>query len=127
MRLERLGRLHAADPAVAAGEGRGSHAVTCVPGAREVGDCIDAQPARAATGRPVPYAQVSVASGRAVGATSQWAPRCRCSGDRLDAVAVGFTWLTRSVQGTASPPRPNCCSSARPTAAPLPAPLSRAP
>jgi len=100
VRLEPLEHRHAADLAVAVEEGRGTYSFTWVPRAHEVGDYIDAQLARAATGRLAPYAQVSVASGRAVGATSYWEPRCWRSDDRLDAVEVGFTWLARSAQGT---------------------------
>ncbi|MFF0094414.1 GNAT family N-acetyltransferase [Streptomyces canus] len=100
VRLEPLAHRHAADLAVAAEEQRRTYAFTWVPRADEVGDYIDAQLARAATGRLAPYAQVSVASGRAVGATAYWEPRCWRSDDRLDAVEVGFTWLAGSAQGT---------------------------
>lgn len=100
VRLEPLGHRHAADLAVAAEEHRDSYAFTWVPRAGEVGDYIDAQLARAATGMLSPYAQVSLASGRAVGATAYWEPRSWRSDDRLDAVEVGFTWLASSAQGT---------------------------
>ncbi|WP_329299795.1 GNAT family N-acetyltransferase [Streptomyces sp. NBC_00659] len=100
VRLEPLGHGHTADLAEAAEERRDSYAFTWVPRAGEVGDYVDAQLARAATGRLVPYAQVSLASGRAVGATSYWEPRCWRSDDKLDAVEVGFTWLAASAQGT---------------------------
>ncbi|MFF1624247.1 GNAT family N-acetyltransferase [Streptomyces sp. NPDC058272] len=100
VRLEPLDRRHAADLAVAAEEDRGSYEFTWVPRADEVGAYIDAQLARAATGRLAPYAQVSLASGRAVGATSYWEPRFWRTDDRLDAIEVGFTWLARSAQGT---------------------------
>ena len=100
VRLEPLERRHAAELAVAAEEQRGTYAFTWVPRADEVGDYIEAQLERAATGRLAPYAQVSLATGRAVGATSYWEPRCWLSDDRLDAVEVGFTWLAGSAQGT---------------------------
>ncbi|GAA3068441.1 GNAT family N-acetyltransferase [Streptomyces glomeratus] len=100
VRLEPLGHRHAADLAVAAEEDRTSYAYTWVPRAHEVGDYIDAQLARAAAGRLAPYAQISLATGRAAGTTSYWEPRCWLSDDRLDAVEVGFTWLARSAQGT---------------------------
>ncbi|MFF3888480.1 GNAT family N-acetyltransferase [Streptomyces sp. NPDC001914] len=100
VRLEPLGHRHAADLAEAAEEHRDSYAFTWVPRADEVGDYVDAQLARAATGRLAPYAQISLVSGRAVGATSYWEPRCWRSDDRLDAVEVGFTWLAASAQGT---------------------------
>lgn len=100
VRLEPLDHTHAADLAVAAEENRGTYAFTWVPRAAEVPHYIDAQLARAATGQLAPYAQVSVATGRAVGATSYWEPRCWLADDRLDAVEVGFTWLAGSAQGT---------------------------
>ncbi|MFE0252558.1 GNAT family N-acetyltransferase [Streptomyces sp. NPDC059010] len=100
VRLEPLTHRHAADLAVAAEEDRGTYAFTWVPRKHEIGDYVDAQLERAATGRLAPYAQVSLATGRAVGATSYWEPRCWRSADRLDAVEVGFTWLARSAQGT---------------------------
>jgi N-acetyltransferase len=100
VRLEPLDHGHAADLAVAAEEDRGSYEFTWVPRADEVGAYIDAQLARAATGMLAPYAQVAKSSGRAVGATSFWEPRCWRSPERLDAIEVGFTWLARSAQGT---------------------------
>lgn len=100
VRLEPLEHRHAADLAMAAEENRGTYAFTWVPRADEVGDYIAAQHARAAAGRLAPYAQISTATGRAVGATSYWEPRCWRSADRLDAVEVGFTWLAASAQGT---------------------------
>lgn len=100
VRLEPLEHRHAADLAVAAEEDRGTYEFTWVPTAAEVGAYVDAQLARAATGRLAPYAQVSAATGRAVGATSYWEPRCWRADDRLDAVEVGFTWLGASAQGT---------------------------
>ncbi|MGW2932890.1 GNAT family N-acetyltransferase [Streptomyces sp. NPDC001156] len=100
VRLEPLEHRHAADLAVAAQEDRDTYAYTWVPAGDEVGDYIDAQLARAATGRLAPYAQISLGTGRAVGATSYWEPRSWLSDDRLDAIEVGFTWLARSAQGT---------------------------
>ena len=100
VRLEPLSHRHAADLAVAAEEDRDTYAFTWVPRADEVDAYVDAQLERASTGRLAPYAQVSLATGRAVGATAYWEPRCWRSDDRLDAVEVGFTWLARSTQGT---------------------------
>lgn len=100
VRLEPLEHRHAAGLAVAAEEDRGTYAFTWVPRAHEVGDYIDAQLARAATGRLAPYVQISLATGRTVGATSYWEPRSWLSDDRLDAIEVGFTWLAGSAQGT---------------------------
>ncbi|MGW0459970.1 GNAT family N-acetyltransferase [Streptomyces tendae] len=100
VRLEPLGHQHAADLALAAEEDRGTYDFTWVPGADEVGAYIDTHLATAATGRLAPYAQVSLATGRAVGATAYWEPRSWLTDDALDAVEVGFTWLARSTQGT---------------------------
>ncbi|WP_159327836.1 GNAT family N-acetyltransferase [Streptomyces tendae] len=100
VRLEPLGHQHAADLAVAAEQDRGTYDFTTVPRADEVGSYIDAHLATAATGRLAPYAQVSLATGRAVGATAYWEPRSWLTDDALDAVEVGFTWLARSTQGT---------------------------
>jgi RimJ/RimL family protein N-acetyltransferase len=100
VRLEPLAARHAADLAAAAEEDRDTYGFTWVPRADEVGAYIDAQLERASTGRLAPYAQVSRATGRAVGATAYWEPRCWHTDDRLDAVEVGFTWLARSTQGT---------------------------
>ncbi|MEO3809709.1 GNAT family protein [Sphaerisporangium sp. B11E5] len=100
VRLEPLDHRHAADLAVAAEEGREGFAFTWVPRAHEVKEYIDAQLARAATGKLAPYAQVEVTSGRAVGATAYWDPRSWPGRDDLCAVEVGFTWLAPSAQGT---------------------------
>jgi len=100
-RLEPLGPHHAGDLAVAAEADRSSYGFTWVPRAAEVGAYIDAQLARAATGRLAPYAQLETATGRAVGATAYWDPRMWPeSDDRLAAIEVGFTWLSGAVQGS---------------------------
>ncbi|WP_225839343.1 GNAT family N-acetyltransferase [Streptomyces sp. NK08204] len=100
VRLEPLSRRHAADLAVAAEEDRSSYRFTWVPTAAEVDGYIDVQLARVAEGRLAPYAQVDLASGRAVGATAFWDPRPWPTGDGLCAVEVGFTWLAATAQGT---------------------------
>lgn len=100
VRLEPLEHRHTAGLALAAEEDRGTYDFTWVPRAAEAGDYVDAQLARAATGRLAPYAQISLASGRVVGATSYWEPRSWRTDERLDAVEVGFTWLAGSAQGT---------------------------
>ncbi|WP_027343770.1 GNAT family N-acetyltransferase [Hamadaea tsunoensis] len=99
VRLEPLGHQHAPDLAVAAEEDRGTYGFTWVPPAAEVDAYIDGHLARVAAGRLLPYAQISLATGKAVGVTSHWDPRVLDSG-RLYAVEVGFTWLARSAQGT---------------------------
>ncbi|MFF4269029.1 GNAT family N-acetyltransferase [Streptomyces sp. NPDC001536] len=100
VRLEPLSHTHVSELAVAAEEDRGTYEFTWVPRADEVADYVDAQLARAASGRLAPYAQISRATGRAVGATSYWEPRSWRSDDTLDAIEIGFTWLARSAQGT---------------------------
>ncbi|MEU3900086.1 GNAT family protein [Streptomyces sp. NPDC045251] len=100
VRLEPLTHRHADDLAAAAEEDRGSYGFTWVPTAAEVGRYIDEQLGRAAAGRLAPYAQVSLRTGRAVGATAFWDPRPWPGEDRLFAVEVGFTWLSASAQGT---------------------------
>jgi RimJ/RimL family protein N-acetyltransferase len=99
VRLEPLGHHHAADLAVAAEEGRDQYGFTWVPRAHEVGEYIDQQLERHEQGRLAPYAQIDLATGRAVGATAFWDPRSLP--DRgLYAIEVGFTWLAASAQGT---------------------------
>ncbi|WP_217231928.1 GNAT family N-acetyltransferase [Streptomyces anulatus] len=99
VRLEPLTHRHAEDLAVAAEEDRSSYGFTWVPTAAETGGYIDAQLERAAAGRMAPYAQVSLRTGRAVGATAFWDPRPWPGEDRLFAIEVGFTWLAASAQG----------------------------
>ncbi|MFI2432337.1 GNAT family N-acetyltransferase [Streptomyces sp. NPDC018693] len=100
VRLEPLTHRHAADLAVAAEQDRGTYGFTWVPRAGEVGAYIDLQSARAVAGRVAPYAQVSLATGRAVGTTAYCEPRSWRSDDRLDAVDIGHTWLAAPAQGT---------------------------
>ncbi|NUT32902.1 MAG: GNAT family N-acetyltransferase [Hamadaea sp.] len=100
VRLEPLDQRHAADLALAAEEQRDTYGFTWVPRAGEVAAYIDAQLERKASGRLFPYAQVSQATGRAVGATAFWDPRLWPDGERLAAVEIGFTWLAGPAQGT---------------------------
>ena len=100
VRLEPLGRRHAADLAVAAEEDRSSYRFTWVPAASEVDAYLDVQLGRAAEGLLMPYAQISKATGRAVGVTAHWDPRQWPDRPALYAVEVGFTWLAASAQGT---------------------------
>ncbi|WP_205325537.1 GNAT family N-acetyltransferase [Glycomyces sp. YM15] len=99
VRLEPLEHRHAPDLAAAAEEDRDPYRFTWVPRAGEVHDYIDQQLERHAQGRLAPYAQIDLATGRAVGATAFWDPRSLP--DRgLYAIEVGFTWLAASAQGT---------------------------
>ena len=97
VRLEPLTPAHAADLAAAASEGRDTYRFTWVPTPAEVPAYIDEQLARAAL---MPYAQISLATGRAVGVTAYWDPRRWPGRTDLCAVEVGFTWLADSAQGT---------------------------
>ncbi|WP_328485640.1 GNAT family N-acetyltransferase [Streptomyces zaomyceticus] len=100
VRLEPLGRHHAAGLAEAAEENRDTYAFTPVPRREEVDAYVEARLAAAATGVLAPYAQVSVATGRPVGHTSFLDPRPWPSGEGLCAVEIGYTWLAASAQGT---------------------------
>ncbi|NUR69721.1 MAG: GNAT family N-acetyltransferase [Hamadaea sp.] len=100
VRLEPLDHRHAADLAVAATADRSSYGFTWVPNADEVPGYIAAQLERRDTGKLTPFAQVSVATGRAVGCTAYWEPRLWPDGERLSAIEVGFTWLGAAAQGT---------------------------
>nr|WP_211244248.1 GNAT family protein [Actinospica robiniae] len=100
MRLEPLDRRHVAALAIAASESQESYEYTEVPfTANEVADYVNQLRGLADAGRLVPYAQIDKASGREVGVTAFWDPRCIEDG-RLYAVEVGFTWLAASAQGT---------------------------
>ncbi|WP_151774990.1 GNAT family N-acetyltransferase [Streptomyces abyssomicinicus] len=100
VRLEPLEARHAADLAVAAEADRSTFGYTWVPRADEVPAYIATQRERAGEGTVAPYAQISRATGHAVGCTSFCTPRAWRSPRRLDAVEVGWTWLGRSAQGT---------------------------
>ncbi|HTJ32322.1 MAG TPA: GNAT family protein [Dactylosporangium sp.] len=100
VRLEPLGPQHAADLAEAAEGDRGTYGFTWVPRAQEIPEYLDGMRERQDTGRMQPYAQISTATGRAVGATSFWDPRFWPGTERLCAVEVGFTWLSAAAQGT---------------------------
>jgi RimJ/RimL family protein N-acetyltransferase len=71
-----------------------------VPRAWEVEDFIKAHLRRAEDGLMVPFAQVRLSDGRAMGCTAYWDPRTWP--DRLDlrAIMIGWTWLAVSAQRT---------------------------
>ncbi|MDI2127764.1 GNAT family N-acetyltransferase [Yinghuangia seranimata] len=100
VRLEPLELRHAADLARAADVDRATYGFTQVPTADDVPDYIADRLARAAAGQAAPYAQVDLASGRAVGATAYWEPRPWPDGEGLCAVEIGSTWLGAAAQGT---------------------------
>lgn len=99
VRLEPLSLSDATDLAIAAEEDRSSYAFTLVPRSTEVERYIAAQLGRVEQGL-VPFAQVRVADGRAMGCTAYWDPRCWPERDDLRAIEIGFTWLAGSAQGS---------------------------
>jgi RimJ/RimL family protein N-acetyltransferase len=98
VRLEPLSPAHRADLAAAGEEERGSFAFTQVPRATEVDAYLAAHFERADQGRMVPFAQVRLADGRAVGCTSYFEPRYWPGRPDLCAVEIGWTWLAASAQ-----------------------------
>jgi RimJ/RimL family protein N-acetyltransferase len=100
VQLEPLSTGHEAGLARAAEEDRSSYAFTVVPRAHEVGTYLAAQAGRAEVGELVPFAQVRLADGQAVGCTSYGQPRYWPGRAGLCAVEIGWTWLAASAQGT---------------------------
>ena len=58
------------------------------------------QAERAERGTLVPFAQIRLADGRAVGCTAYWDPRFWPGRPELCAVEIGWTWLAASAQRT---------------------------
>lgn len=101
VRVERLAMRHAGDLAMAADEDRSTYGFTRVPhGIAEVEQYIDTQTARAERGELIPFAQVRVADGRAVGTTSYTSIRFEAGKADPFAVEIGWTWLSASAQRT---------------------------
>jgi N-acetyltransferase len=101
VRLEPLSSGHGADLAVAAEEDRGTYLFTGVPRAREMDDYLTERLGRAKNGETVPFAQVRVDDGRAVGVTTYHTPRpWPGRPGELCAVEIGGTWLAASAQRT---------------------------
>lgn len=100
VRLEPLSLRHAGDLAAAADEDRGTYGFTVVPRADGVVAYVTEQLERASAGKMVPFAQVRVTDGRAVGCTALWNPRAWPGRDDLCAVEIGWTWLGASAQRT---------------------------
>ncbi len=90
---------HAADLTVAAEEDRDTYGFTWVPHRSEIDDYLHSQFRRAETGKLVPFAQIGLAEGRAVGCTAYWDPRAWPGRAEPCAVEIGFTWLAGSAQG----------------------------
>ncbi len=100
VRLEPLSVHHAADLAVSAEEDRSAYGFTWVPRGPEIDEYLGSQFERAQAGKLVPFAQVRLADGRAVGCTAYWDPRAWPGRSELCAIEIGFTWLGASAQGT---------------------------
>lgn len=102
VRLEPLSLAHVDELVVAAVEDPSAYAWTIVPSTRQtmttyVEELLD----EFRSGVAVPFAQVSVVSGRAVGATRYLNIRRR-TGEKIPyAVEIGGTWLAASAQRTA--------------------------
>ena len=100
VRLEPLSIQHELQLAEAAEEDRGSYAFTWVPRAPDMPEYIARHMARATAGDLSPYAQIRVATGRAVGVTAYLNPRVLPETLAPFAVEIGCTWLAASAQGT---------------------------
>jgi RimJ/RimL family protein N-acetyltransferase len=96
VRLEPLSAGHVPDLTEAAEESRAAYGFTWVPRAAEVGDYVREQRERSGL---IPFAQIRLADGKAVGCTAYWDLRTWADSDRLRAIEVGFTWLAASAQG----------------------------
>jgi RimJ/RimL family protein N-acetyltransferase len=102
VRLEPLSRGHADDLLAASSEDRSTYGFTVVPSSLDAMHLyIDALLNDAERGLVVPFAQVSVATGRAVGATRYLTMRYRPGQATPFAVEIGGTWLAASAQRTA--------------------------
>jgi RimJ/RimL family protein N-acetyltransferase len=101
VRLEPLTVAHVDDLVVAAGDNRETYDWTTVPHGQEgVERYVDGLLALAAAGEWVPFTQVAVESGRAVGMTNYLTLRFEPDAPRPYAVEVGGTWLAHFAQRT---------------------------
>jgi RimJ/RimL family protein N-acetyltransferase len=101
VRLEPLSVDHVPDLVDAAGSDRSTFRYTWVPGSRaEMEHFVSTLLHRGAKGEQIPFAQIRVDSGRAVGSTSFL--NFRRAEDQQDpyAVEIGHTWLGPAAQGT---------------------------
>jgi N-acetyltransferase len=97
VQLEPLSVHHAPDLARAAEEDRSSYRYTVVPRAAGVHAYLAAQFARDGL---VPFAQVRLRDGMAVGCTAYLEARTWPGRPDLRAIEIGWTWLAASAQGT---------------------------
>jgi RimJ/RimL family protein N-acetyltransferase len=101
VRLEPLTVAHVDDLVVAADDNRETYDWTTVPHGRDgVERYVDGLLALATAGEWVPFAQVAVETGRAVGMTNYLTLRFDTGADLPYAVEVGGTWLAHSAQRT---------------------------
>jgi RimJ/RimL family protein N-acetyltransferase len=100
VRLEPLSTTHAADLMAAAEERRTTYQFTYVPNAADVTAYIATQLARARAGEVIPFAQVRLSDGQAVGCTTYREARTWPGRPDLCAVEIGGTWLADSAQRT---------------------------
>ncbi len=100
VRLEPLSLEHSADLAISAEEDRSQYGYTWVPRGFDIEDYVNAQLQRAGSGRLIPFTQIRVSDGRAVGCTAFWDPRYWPDQSGLYAIEIGFTWLAGSAQGS---------------------------
>jgi RimJ/RimL family protein N-acetyltransferase len=101
VRLEPLSLAHADDLVAASSESRDTYDWTTVPdGVESVRAYISALLAFAATGEWIPFAQVRMSDGRAVGGTNYLTVRSVPDVAYPYAVEIGGTWLAQSAQRT---------------------------
>jgi len=99
VRIEPLSMEHTEDLTAAAEDDRGSYGFTRVPrGFEDVETYIAEQLGRADRGELIPFAQIRIADGRAVGSTSYLSIRFRPEKPDPFAVEIGSTWLGASAQ-----------------------------
>ena len=99
VRLEPLSTDHVEDLIVASSDDRSSYDFTTVPhGPDSVRHFVSARLDEAAAGQWVPFAQVRVADGRAVGVTNFATLRWQREAAAPYAVEIGGTWLAPSAQ-----------------------------
>jgi N-acetyltransferase len=99
VRLEPLGDAHVEDLVRAAAEDRGTYGYTTVPlGRAAMAESVRALLAVCAAGEELPFAQVRVADGCAVGVTRFLNVRHRPGQALPYAVEIGGTWLAASAQ-----------------------------
>ena len=101
VRLEPLSSDHATDLHDAASADRSTFGLTWVPDGRSATEeYIAALLAERAAGLVLPFAQIDLRTGRAVGCTRFLDLRWWRGRDAPDEVEIGGTWLARSAQGT---------------------------